>query len=80
MINLTGCTRVITREPIKGHRSVFDVCTADRVYHLAAESVAEKAEWIHTLNRLLFTDKVIGSIYIISGFCSSCEDSQAFHF
>ena len=63
MIDLIGCTRVITREPIKGHRSVFDVCTADRVYHLAAESSAEKAEWIYTLNDLLFTDKVSGSTW-----------------
>lgn len=57
VIDLIGCTRVITREPIKGHRSVFDVCTADRVYHLAAESAAEKAEWIYILNDLLFTHK-----------------------
>lgn len=61
MINLKDCDKVISREPIKGHRHVFDVCTEDRIYHLAAETAAEKRNWIDTLNTLLFTEQVCTS-------------------
>ena len=41
---------------MKGHKHVFDVCTVDRTYHLAAESAEEKNEWIITLKDMLFTE------------------------
>ena len=49
---------MIPREPIKGHKFVFDVCTEGRTYHLAAETAQEKQDWIQTLNNLLFTEQV----------------------
>ena len=44
------------REPIKGHKFAFDICTEDRVYHLASETEQERQEWLETLNTLLFVD------------------------
>ena len=54
VINLQVCYKVISREPYRGHKYVFDVCTSERVYHLNAENAEEKEEWIKTLCRLLF--------------------------
>ena len=59
VINLNSCTQVKSREPIKGHKHVFDVHTEDRVYHLVAESGEDKQEWIDTLNTLLFTEQEV---------------------
>ncbi|XP_064401081.1 sesquipedalian-1-like isoform X2 [Halichondria panicea] len=59
VINLNSCTQVISREPIKGHKHVFDVHTEERVYHLVAESGEDKQEWVDTLNTLLFTEQDI---------------------
>ncbi len=58
VINLKVCTLVTSRESIKGHKHVFDVRTEKRVYHLAADSTLEKVEWITTLNKMLFVEKV----------------------
>ena len=55
IINLNTCTRVSIQKPLKGHKFVFDVCTMERVYHLAAETAYEKQQWITVLNDLLFT-------------------------
>lgn len=54
VINLQVCNKVVSREPFRGHKHVFDVCTSDRVYHLNAESAEEKDEWIRALCTLLF--------------------------
>ena len=54
VINLQLCHKVVSREPVRGHKYVFDVVTSERVYHLNAESADEKDEWIKTLCRLLF--------------------------
>ena len=54
VINLQVCNKVISREPLRGHKYVFDVCTSERVYHLNAENAEEKEAWISTLCRLLF--------------------------
>ena len=64
VIVLTNCLRVSASAPLKGHKNVFDVCTKERTYHLAAETPTEKHEWMETLNQLLFTDtnnEVFGS-------------------
>ena len=58
VINLNTCTQVNSREPMKGHRHVFDIHTEERIYHLVAESGEEKQEWIDTLKTLLFTPQV----------------------
>ena len=55
IINLNNCTRVSIQKPLKGHKFVFDVCTIERVYHLAAETAYEKQQWMSVLNDLLFT-------------------------
>ena len=55
IINLNTCTRVSIQKSLKGHKFVFDVCTMERVYHLAAETAYEKQQWITVLNDLLFT-------------------------
>ena len=44
------------REPIKGHKFAFDVCTVERVYHLACETEENRKLWIDTLNTLLFEE------------------------
>ena len=54
VINLQVCQKVISREPYRGHKYVFDVVTSERVYHLNAESAVEKDAWITTLCRLMF--------------------------
>ena len=59
VINLSECSKIVHRESIKGHKFVFDVCTHDRVYHLAAESIEEKQQWIGTLNRVLSTGLMV---------------------
>ena len=40
---------------MRGFKSVFDVCTSDRNYHLVAENDVDKRTWIETLNTTLFT-------------------------
>ena len=35
---------------------MFDICTEERLYHLASETEEERREWIATLNNLLFED------------------------
>ena len=47
-------------DPVKNYKHVFDVCTADRVYHLSAESTEEKLAWVNTLKELIFPPKVTG--------------------
>ena len=54
IINLRSCTEVKERDPIKSYKFVFDICTEERVYHLASESEEERQNWITTLNNLLF--------------------------
>lgn len=56
IINLKSCTEVKEREPIKGHKFAFDICTFERVYHLACETEEERKDWINTLNTLLFEE------------------------
>ncbi len=41
--------------PVKNFKFVFDVSTTERVYHLAADSEEERAEWVATLKELLFS-------------------------
>lgn len=54
-INLSSCLSVVSlNEPIKNYKFVFDVCTSERVYHLAADSEEERMEWVTTLKDLLF--------------------------
>jgi len=60
VIKLSECREIANRESIKGHKFVFDVCTHGRVYHLAAESIEEKQQWIGTLNRVLSTGLMEG--------------------
>ena len=55
VVDLKNCLKVVNREPVKGHKFVFDVHTNNRVFHLAAETAVEKHEWVQTLNNLLFT-------------------------
>ena len=55
VIDLKNCTRVSGVARIKGHNYVFDICTKERTYHIAAETPTEKHEWMKTLNELLFT-------------------------
>ena len=59
VIKLSECREIANRESIKGHKFVFDVCTHGRVYHLAAESIEEKQQWIGTLNRVLSTGLMV---------------------
>ena len=54
---LNSCHLIHSREPVKGHKFVLDVCTAERTYHLAAESAEEKKNWLQTLNNLLFSEE-----------------------
>lgn len=68
VIMLNSCHLIHSREPVKGHKFVFDVCTAERIYHLAAESAEEKKNWLQTLNNLLFSE---------DSNCSAKEASQA---
>ena len=56
VINLKSCTEVKERDPIKGHKFAFDICTFERVYHLACETGEERKVWIDTLNTLLFEE------------------------
>ena len=44
---------------LKGHNYVFDICTKERTYHIAAETPTEKFEWMKTLNELLFTSSLL---------------------
>ena len=54
-INLNSCLSVVTlNEPIKHYKFVFDVCTSERVYHLAADTEEERSDWVSTLKDLLF--------------------------
>ena len=56
---MTECYRVSGSAAVKGHKYVFDVCTKDRKYHLAADTPSEKHEWIQTLNEVLFSTSVV---------------------
>ncbi len=42
-------------ESIKNYKFVFDVCTSERVYHLAADTEEERLDWVSTLRELLFS-------------------------
>jgi len=57
---------VANRENLKGYKHVFDVCTMERTYHLAADSFTEKHEWIDTLNRTLFSSSHVPSSHSTS--------------
>lgn len=72
VIDLTGCTQVKNREPVKGHKFVFDLHTNDRVYHLAADNSSDKHDWIQTLNGLLFTPKNVCVSCALYGFIIYC--------
>lgn len=61
IVNLTECYRVSGSAAVKGHRYVFDVCTKDRKYHLAADTPSEKHGWIQMLNEVLFSTSVVPS-------------------
>ncbi|XP_003387588.1 PREDICTED: son of sevenless homolog 1-like isoform X2 [Amphimedon queenslandica] len=61
IVNLTECYRVSGSVAVKGHKYVFDVCTKDRKYHLAADTPSEKHMWIQTLNEVLFSTSVVPS-------------------
>lgn len=55
-IDLNCCLSVISSSvPVKNFKFVFDVSTTERVYHLAADSEEERAEWVATLKELLFS-------------------------
>ena len=56
VINLKTCTEVRERDPIKGHKFAFDICTVERLYHLACETEEERRVWLNTLNTLLFDE------------------------
>ena len=58
-IDLNKCREIANREAIKGHKYVFDVCTQDRIYHLAAECIEDKQQWIGTLNKVLHGGQVV---------------------
>ena len=51
---------------VKGHKYVFDVCTPDRKYYLAADTPSEKHEWILTLNEVLFSTSIVPPQVMIS--------------
>ena len=58
-INLSSCLSVVTlNENIKNYKFVFDVCTSERVYHLAADTEKERLDWVSTLKDLLFSPQV----------------------
>lgn len=62
-IDLNCCLSVISSSvPVKNFKFVFDVSTTERVYHLAADSEEERAEWVATLKELLFSAQKNGVI------------------
>ena len=79
IINLKTCTEVKEREPIKGHKFTFDICTEERVYHLASETEEERREWLDTLNTLLFEEPqkhVCLSVCVRCRFCVTNKHRQ----
>ena len=44
--------------------------TVDRIYHLSAESVQDKCDWIRTLNGILFTEQKVR--VATHNICSQC--------
>ena len=59
-INLNSCLSVVSlNEPIKHYKFVFDVCTTERVYHLAADTEEERSEWVSTLKELLYSSQSV---------------------
>lgn len=67
---MTNCNRVSGSAPVKGHKFVLDICTKERMYHLAAETPSEKYEWMETLNDLLFSNASPHQVLIIVMFHS----------
>lgn len=64
-INLNSCLSVVLlNEPIRHYKFVFDVCTTERVYHLAADTEEERLEWVSTLRDLLFPSQAVSIIMI----------------
>ena len=65
-INLKSCLSVVAlTEPLKNFKFVFDVCTTDRVYHLAADTEEDRTEWVNTLKTLLFTSQTVSFLAIL---------------
>lgn len=54
MIELNKCSGVLKREQMKSHKHVFDIVTPTRVFHLSAESMEEREEWVELLNNNIF--------------------------
>ena len=53
-INLNDCSGVLKREPLKGHKHVFDIVTPTRVFHLSADTKEEREDWVDLLNTNIF--------------------------
>lgn len=65
-IDLNNCISVVSlTESIKNFRFVFDVCTTERVYHLAADSEEERTEWVKTLKELLFSHSKVSFLTLL---------------
>ena len=54
MIELNKCSGVLKREQMKSHKHVFDIVTPTRVFHLSAESMEEREQWVELLNNNIF--------------------------
>eukprot|EP01136_Pigoraptor_vietnamica_P000548 Opistho-1_new@25983 len=49
VIDLAECTRIVEHKDAKAGAFCFDLCTPDRVYELAADTDAERKEWVQIL-------------------------------
>ena len=66
MIELNKCSGVLKREQMKSHKHVFDIVTPSRVFHLSAESMEEREEWVELLNKNIFLFNQINPVQNIS--------------
>jgi hypothetical protein len=53
VIDLKDCQQVKRSSNVKNHKNVFDIVTTERVYHMSADSAAEKQEWVEALYGIL---------------------------
>ena len=55
LIDLNCCSGVLNREQMKGHKQVFDIVTPTRVFHLSADTLEERKQWVEVLNTSIFS-------------------------
>ena len=67
VVDLKDCQQVKRSSNVKNHKNVFDIVTTERVYHMSADSAAEKQEWVEALHGILSNDEEVNELDCVFG-------------